>query len=65
MDSIFKLIKNQINNGNAWNIDNYSVDGTGSMEYTYTYRYQKLYVMIPNESTVNEAKNRISNIYNN
>ena len=45
----------------AWKVSTYSVDGTGEMNTTYTFD-QNLYVMVPDQSTVNEAKRRIARI---
>ena len=46
----------QLNDMSGWKIDSISVDGTGSSKYTYSYPSQALYVMIPDEETVNSAK---------
>lgn len=63
-DEIYALIKMQLNDMPHWNITSQAVDGTGSMSYTHSYPNQKLYVMIPKESTLTEAKNNIQNIIN-
>ena len=52
----------QINDMSGWNIEQYSVSGSGTSAYTYSYPNQELYVMIPDESTVTEAKQRLSTI---
>lgn len=54
------LIKQQINDMSPWSIETISLDGKGSSESTYTYGSEKLYVMIPDESTINEAKHKIN-----
>ena len=46
----------------SWTIDNYSLTGTGSSSATYSMGSQKLYVMLPNESSVEEAKNNIQEV---
>ena len=38
-DKIYDLINMQLDDMPSWNISNYSVDGTGSSEYTYSYRF--------------------------
>ena len=40
------------------------VTGTGSMELTYSYPHQKLYVMFPSEQSVESAKEYINKISN-
>ena len=61
-ESITEFIKLQIDKMPNWNIINYSLDGYDAMEYTYSFKGQKLYVMKPNEDTVNEAKLKIKQI---
>lgn len=56
---ISMLVKSQLDNMSSWKITNISLDGTGSNLTTYSGGSQKLYVMIPNEKTVNDAKNKI------
>lgn len=64
-DKIYSLINMQLDNNISWDINNYSLNGTGSSEYTYSYGSQKLYVMIPDINTINEAKEKINEIENN
>ena len=54
-EMITKLIQNQITNGTKWNITSYSVDGTGTYRQPYSLGFS-VYVMIPDQSTVNKAK---------
>ncbi|MFV0485217.1 MAG: LCP family protein [Candidatus Saccharimonadales bacterium] len=61
-DNIVKFAKNQINNNPNWSVNTYAVDGTGAMMNTYSYPNQKLYVMLPNQATMNEAKQKISEL---
>ena len=51
---ITSLIKKQLEDMSSWNITSYSLAGKDSSNYTYTYN-QLLYVMEPNEESVNEA----------
>jgi LCP family protein required for cell wall assembly len=59
---IGSLVKQQLNDMKGWNISTYSVDGTGSSEYTYSIPNQRAYVMIPDVSTVDEAKLKLKEI---
>ena len=55
-DRIAQLVSAQIFEKSEWNVVTYSVDGTGSSRTTYSMPNQRAYVMIPNESTVDHAK---------
>lgn len=55
------LVADQLKNGGAWEIESYSVDGTGDRQETYSMS-QKLYVMQPNMETVETAKTLIQKI---
>ena len=55
-DRIAQLVRAQIFEKSEWNVVTYSVDGTGSSRTTYSMPNQRAYVMIPNESTVDHAK---------
>ena len=61
-NDISKLIKMQLNNESSWNIKTISVDGSDAMDYVYSYKKTKLYVMKPDEKTVNNAKENIKNV---
>ena len=61
-EDISKLVKMQINDMSGWDIEQYSVDGSGTSAYTYSYPNQELYVMIPDESTVDIAKSKLTEI---
>ena len=45
-----------------WNINTYSLDGSDSKNYTYSYSQNKLYVMEPDYTTVEKGKKLIDNI---
>lgn len=64
-DKIYAIINMQLDNNISWNIDNYSLNGTGSSEYTYSYGNQKLYVMVPDVNTITTAKEKINEIKSN
>ena len=42
-----------------WKISTYNVSGSDSYEFSYSYPQTELYVMIPDETTLNEAKIKI------
>lgn len=60
---IQELIKFQIDKMPNWNISSINLNGSDSYDYTYTFGNQKLYVMIPNEKTVNKAKSLIQDAF--
>ena len=61
-DEIYSIIKMQIEDNAKWKVENISLNGFDASEYTYSYGSQKLYVMIPDNKTVNKAKEKINNI---
>ena len=61
-DLITALVRDQLANGDDWNIVTYYVSGTGSSEYTYSIPSQKAYVTIPDESTVETAKDLMQQV---
>lgn len=56
------FIKMQIDKDIKWNITYVNLDGSDGYEYTYSYAKNKLYVMIPDEETVENAKEEIRKI---
>ena len=63
-DEIAAQVRQQLETGTQWDVTSISVDGAGAMDYTYTYPGQRLYVMVPDESTVNLAKDMIQSTLN-
>jgi anionic cell wall polymer biosynthesis LytR-Cps2A-Psr (LCP) family protein len=61
---ISSLIKMQMNDRASWDIMMYSVKGTGDSKTTYSGGNHKLYVMIPNEATISEAKDMMNKVMN-
>ena len=61
-NSLTSLIKKQLNDGSKWNVSSIAVDGSNGMEYTYSYKGGRLYVMIPNQKTVDAAKEKINEV---
>ena len=64
MNSITSLVKKQIDGMPKWNITSQSVNGTDSSNYTYSYPNQKLYVMVPDMTTVENSKTKINEVFN-
>lgn len=64
IDEIASLVKLQINKMPSWNISKYSLNGSDALEYTYSFGNQKLYVMIPDENTIQKANSYIERIEN-
>lgn len=59
-DGISSFIRMQLNDGIKWDVESISVDGTGSMQGTYSMgANRKLYVMIPNQDSVNSVTTKI------
>lgn len=57
------LVKMQLADGGSWNIVTYSVDGTGKKASTYSMS-SRLYVMEPDQATVDHAKELIRQVEN-
>ncbi len=57
MTNLFKM---QLDKKTNWQIDSISLDGTGARKPTYSMGSRNLYVMIPDEETVNNAKVRLN-----
>lgn len=60
---ISKLVQQQLKDMAAWDIQQYSVDGTGDNLMTFSLSSPN-YVMVPNEKTVAQAKSYIKQMYN-
>lgn len=63
-DKITDLIKMQLDKMPSWNITSMSLNGSDGSEYTYSYPYQKLYVMIPKEETILNVKDALKSVKN-
>lgn len=61
-DDISKLVKDQINNMSSWTIKSNSLTGTGASSSTYSMGSTKLYVMVPNSTSVISAKEKIDEV---
>lgn len=54
-DELSSLIRQQIETAGQWKIESISVDGTGNTSPTYSMGAQPLYVMVPNQASVDAA----------
>lgn len=61
-DEISELVKGQLNDMSAWTIKTNSLTGTGANNTTYSMGSQLLYTMVPNATSVTEAKQKIKEI---
>lgn len=62
-DVLADLVRQQLESGAAWNIESFSVNGSDAHSTTYSMN-QNLYVMIPDESTVQQAKEKLAALGN-
>lgn len=62
-DEISSLVKMQLGDMAEWNVQSFAVDGEGILSRTYTMPNRKVYVMIPNEASVEHAKKLIQMVY--
>ena len=58
-----ELVRQQLESGGSWNVESYSVDGSDGRSTTYSMN-QELYVMIPDESTVQQARKKLAALGN-
>lgn len=58
----YDLVKYQLTNGISWRVDSYSVTGSGEHKTTYSMPNATCYVMEPNDSDVEQAKQLIENV---
>ena len=63
-EDVTSLIKMQLDKMPEWSIEKLSLNGSDAYEYTYSAKSQELYVMIPNEETVDAAKDALERIKN-
>ena len=60
---ISNLVMFQLDDMKPWDIQSYSVNGYDSMATTYSGGAQELYVMEPDMSTVDQAKQYLADMY--
>ena len=59
-EDITSFIRLQLTNPISWQVESIAIDGTGSMQPTYSMGANRpLYVMIPNQESINNAVNKI------
>ena len=61
-DEISSFVKMQLNDMPDWDIESYRLTGTGDSAYTYSYPNQELYVMIPDDYSLEEAISKLNEI---
>lgn len=61
-ETMSSIVRQQLAEGTKWDISTYSVCGTGAKEYTYSISSKKVYVMNPDEASVEEAKAKIADV---
>ena len=61
---ISSLVKSQLENMSSWTIKSNALTGTGSYGPTYSMGSTQLYIMLPDESSVSSAKEKINDVLN-
>ncbi len=61
-DKLAELVRNQLSSNAQWEVISYAVSGTGAKRKPYSMS-SKAYVMLPDMSTVETAKNLINQMY--
>ena len=59
---LMNLVKMQLEGNYKWTVTSNYISGTDGSEYTYSYPTQKLYVMIPNDDSILNAKELIDKV---
>ena len=62
MENITDLLKKQLNDMSSWTVTSISLDGYDASRYTYSCPGQLLYVMEPDEESIEIAKQKIQEI---
>lgn len=62
LNEIKSLVKMQMNDMAEWNIEFNNVTGQGARKVTYSYGSRPLYVMIPDNSSVTDAKEKMQQV---
>lgn len=63
-DSIMDIMKYVINNNGKYHITNYALDGSDAYRATYSTGSQHVYVMLPDQDTIEIAKSYIQSVLN-
>ena len=56
---LYKIVNRQLADNTGWDVQSYAVSGQGSSAVTFSMPGRSLYVMLPDESMVEEAKKKI------
>ena len=59
-DTMYSIVRYQLENNLTWSVDSYTVTGYDASNTTFSMPGFYAYVMVPNEDTVNEAKQLIA-----
>lgn len=62
--TIYALVNQQLSDSSGWKIDSYAITGEGTYADTFSMPGSQVYVMIPDEDSVEEAKNLIKSVQN-
>lgn len=62
MDEVLNMLKYEVDDLSNYHIETTQVDGTGSMGRTYSYPDEELWIMIPDEDTIKDAKILINKV---
>lgn len=60
--TMFSFIREELKNPRDFKMDGITLKGINSYEYTYTYKNHKLYVMVPDDKSLEEVKKRINEL---
>ena len=63
-DEMTSIIKQQLKEMQKWNITSISLEGYDGYGYTYSYPWQELYVMMQDEDSIENAKQKIQAVKN-
>ena len=63
-DEIAELVKFQLSYGGGWTVETISADGTGGYSSVYSAQSSSLYVMYPDDSTVEAVKEALQTVLN-
>lgn len=63
-DDISTLINMQLSKGGSWDVKTFAVTGEGASKKTYSMPTQRAYVCIPDENSVEHAKQVINRFMN-
>ena len=58
----YKIVNAQLSDNKGWDVQSYAVTGQGSTAQTFSMPNRNLYVMLPDESTVSEAKQKLDSV---